>query len=354
MNSLLKVFKQDKMGVGYLYFYVHFVVEIACFYVLAKVIGNSYLLWMIPLFYDAFAFVPQAIIGIISDKYPKFNMGIIGIILLFSSLLLFELTNLLYISIFLLAIGNAFLHIDGAEATLKCSNGKMSHSAIFVSGGSFGVITGKLLGKYEYSYLIILFLILSIIPFVLLGNLEKRESLNNKKNKIIKYHNEKINPMLVVLLATTVVIVRGYMGYGIPTGWNKTIFQTILLYVFMGTGKALGGIFIDAFGIKKTSILSVLCAIPFLIFGDQNMTISLFGVMLFSMTMAVTLGLLNSVLKGHSGLAFGYTTIGLFLGTVPIFFIKFDSVLINSIIIVVLSILCLLMLKLIIKEEKNG
>ena len=52
------------------------------------------------------------------------------------------------------------------------------------------------------------------------------------------------------------------------------------------------------------------------------MIISLLGVMMFSMTMPITLAILVSVLKNRPGLAFGLTTIGLFLGTAPIFFIK--------------------------------
>ena len=41
------------------------------------------------------------------------------------------------------------------------------------------------------------------------------------------------------------------MGYGIPTSWNKSTFEMILLFSFMGVGKALGGILSDKFGIKN-------------------------------------------------------------------------------------------------------
>ena len=51
-----------------------------------------------------------------------------------------------YISILFVALGNAFLHVQGAEITLRVSAGKLAPSAIFVAGGSFGVVTGKLLG----------------------------------------------------------------------------------------------------------------------------------------------------------------------------------------------------------------
>ena len=57
-----------------------------------------------------------------------------------------------------------------------------------------------------------------------------------------------------------------------------------------------------------------------------------------------------SVLKKTPGLAFGLTTIGLFLGTAPIFFIKV-SMLANIIIIIVMSILCALALNYVLKGD---
>ena len=45
------------------------------------------------------------------------------------------------------------------------------------------------------------------------------------------------------------------------------------------------------------------------------MIVSLIGVAMFSMTMSITLAILVSVLKKKPGLAFGLTTIGLWLIT---------------------------------------
>lgn len=81
------------------------------------------------------------------------------------------------------------------------------------------------------------------------------------------------------------------------------------------------------------------------------MIISLIGVMFFSMTMAVTLGILVSVLQKTPGLAFGFTTIGLFLGTAPIFFFKILDSRINIIMIVGLSLICTFLLLKMLKKE---
>ena len=186
-----------------------------------------------------------------------------------------------------------------------------------------------------------------MIPFILLADTE----ITNKSNcKKFNYVKENINPYLIVLIAFFVVIMRGYIGYGIPTSWNKTTIQNIIFFFTMGLGNALGGILSDKIGIRRIAILSTLLAIPFLCFGDNHMLISIIGVMFFSMTMSITLGILVSVLKNTPGLAFGITTIGLFLGTAPIFFIKL-TMKINIILIIIVSILCSILLSYVLKKE---
>ena len=355
MKKFLGVLKEKNIGAGYLYFYIHFITEVVCFYLLFKIRGNSYLLWMIPLLYDALAFVPQSIFGYFSDKHPKINLALIGVVLLTISMPIYFFLHTPYLAIVILCIGNALLHVEGAEVTLRSSNGKMASPAIFVGGGSFGVVTGKLLAATTVNYWLIVFFSLSMIPFILLADYYKKDTLKDKNPcKNFNYHNKNMNTKLVVLFAVLIVFVRAYMGYGIPTSWNKTTLETILLFSFMGVGKCLGGIMVDLIGMRKTAILSIACSLPFLLFGDQIMIISLFGILLFSMTMAITLGLLVSTLKKAPGLAFGLTTIGLFLGTAPIFFIKFTTLLSNCILITILTGICLIMaLKIIPKEGKK-
>ena len=194
---------------------------------------------------------------------------------------------------------------------------------IFVAGASFGVVLGKIIGQFKYVSIFLIVLSLTMIPFIVLAETYKNKIKNyDNACKNFNYHSLEIAPGLVVILTVVVVVVRGYMGYVIPTSWNKTIFQTILLYFAMGLGKALGGIMADAIGLRKTAFISIVLALPFLLVGNNNMFISLIGVMMFSMTMAITLGVLVSVLKETPGLSFGLTTIGLFLGTVPIFLVK--------------------------------
>lgn len=353
MRGIKSALTSKNIETGYLYFYIHFVTELICFFVLSKYVGGSAFIWIVFLMYDSLAFVPQSLYGYLSDKYPKIPMTLIGMFLLIIAVLIYPLNINKYIALIILCIGNAFIHINGAEVTLRAAEGKLSHSSIFVSGGSFGVICGKLLGNCAISNILVVILALTIIPFALFAESFRFDKTGKQKKCInFDYNNKNISSYLIILLSVFVVIVRSYMGYGIPTSWNKTVVEMVLLYFAMGIGKALGGVLIDSYGIRKVAFASIAGALPFLVFGDKIMIISLIGVMLFSMTMAVTLGLLVSVLNETPGLAFGLTTIGLFLGTLPVFFFQFTSVLLNSIILSILTMFSLVIMHFILRREE--
>lgn len=318
LAKICNSFKSKNIKVGYMYFYVHLCTEVACFYALNTVTGNPYILWLSPFVYDCLAFVLQAPIGYFCDKFKKFKPGMLGAVLLLAGLLLKLVITKGYIPIIVISLGNAFVHVAGAKSTLGVSEGKLSHSAIFVAGGSFGVVMGKIFAKMHIPLWTIILVTVSMIPYIIF--VDKIKLSDNLKE--FNFANPKRKPMTVIFVAVLIVIIRGYMGYAVPTSWNKTTLQTVLLFSFMGVGKAMGGILSDAIGIRKTLTISMLLGSCFLLFGDSHMIVSLVGVMMFSMTMPITLGLLVSKLKRCSGLAFGLTTIGLWLGTMPIFFFR--------------------------------
>jgi hypothetical protein len=293
--------------------------------------------------YDLFAFVPQALFGALSDKYRNINLGIIGGLSTSLALLSLYFKFSPIIVLTLLIFGNCVIHVHGAEATLRTSEGKMFPSSLFVSGGAFGIIIGKTLYKeLHVSPLIVLGI--NIISLLLIAFATRYKKYEKDILDDYNYTNSKVKTIYIIILATFVVAVRCYSSYGIPSGWIKSLLQSILLFSFMGLGKALGGLLIDKVNIKFTSIISTVLALPFLLFGDNNMYLSLIGVMLFSMTMPVTLALIVSRLKDKPGIAFGFTTIGLFIGAFVALFVKVSSLLVNGVIFTICTLLCTIIL----------
>ena len=81
-------------------------------------------------------------------------------------------------------------------------------------------------------------------------------------------------------------------------------------------GKAAGGIWGDRFGWKQTGSISlVLSAFLFLI--PNNGIAGVLSILLFNMTMPITLGRAADGCPGYEGFAFGLLTFGLFLGYLP-------------------------------------
>ena len=358
MTGLKKALTSKNIISGWMYFYIHFAMEVLCFFCLKQQIAHAdvSLLWLFPFVYDALAFVPQAVVGYINDRFPKFNAGLTGIILMVFAALSFWLGILpgKYPALIVLCAGNALTHVGGAEVTIRSSGGRLAHPAVFVAGGAFGVITGTLLSGTNLPYIAVIIFLLSAVPFAVLAQKFRFPDVDSRELcKGFNYAKKGIPVSVILFVSVLVVAVRAYMGYCLPMAWKTTALHSVLLYVAMGVGKAAGGIFADAYGVKKTALISAAGALPFILLGNKIMIVSLIGIMLFSMTMSITLALNVSVLKGAPGLAFGYTTTALFIGTLPIFFISVKSYLLSSIILSVFTALSFAALAIIIgKDEK--
>lgn len=313
---------------GIIYCFVHFSVEVACFWWMTA-IGLKQNAWIIAFCFDALAFLPQIGFGALTDKFPKIPLAPIGLLMLLIGIFLPHGGNLIYLPLVFITIGNSLVHVEGAQTTLRGTGGKTAPSGIFVAGGSFGIIVGKILGvrTWDFVWIAFAFIIISLILTTVLhlkfDGSTTADGYISANVKGLTKTSKPINPLpieIITLFVFFTVILRGYVGYAIPTAWNKTEMQAVMLYVFMGIGKGLGGILADLFGARRVSVISLCLSLPFLICGDNIMWLSLIGVMLFSMTMAISLGILVSIYDDRPGFAFGITTTGLFIGTLPAFF----------------------------------
>lgn len=322
---------ENKTFVGSVYGFIHFSVEVASFYFLFSRLSADPLWWALALLFDALAFLPQSFFGILTDRNPQVNLGVLGGVLMLTALVLpWDIPALV-----LLSLGNGMIHISGAQHTLRGTEGKITPNAIFVGAGSFGVITGQLLGELANRYFLLLPVALMLGSILAMHLSHQKDRLENTE---IRFCISAKKPLgAVVILTLMSVIVRGYAAYAIPTEWNKTILQSICLFVCMGLGKTIGGVLCDKIGYRRVSIISLLGGLPFLLFGNELMALSLIGVALFSMTMPVTVAILASAFPKRPGLAFGITTAGLFLGSAPAFFVRPQTLFAHQAVVLLLT-----------------
>lgn len=329
------------------YFFIHLAVELLCFTVLFGVYKFGEYWWLSACLFDTLAFGLQAPFGAFFEKHHTRRPGVTGgLLLLAGAVLAFcfrENTLVLFIALFPITAGNAMVHLSGAFATLRVSRGRLSESAVFVAGGSFGLVIGKLLATHPVMWGISLsaMALATLLSFFIDKRIkEEVEGSAFDFSKSPCEHQLATKPACItVLVLFSVVFIRAYIGYGLPTAWNQTVPQTILLYVFMGLGKMAGGILSDRFGARKVGVISCLAAVPMLLLSNNIMWLSLLGVACFSMTMAISLGGLVSVMPAHPGVAFGITTLGLLLGSAPTFLYAMPSRQVCDILIFVFSVL---------------
>ncbi len=324
--------------VAWSYFAVHALVELVCFALLYNRFGFG-MSFIIAMTFDFFAFVPQALIGQLNNTYRKMDIATMGVILMTIAVIILGKHSLLptLAGVIILAVGNAMLHEAGAIATVVVSEGRLFPSALFVAGGSFGLITGQVLGKMGINRFFLLIALVLIEILVLFTNKYwHKENVSYPRFNLV---NRARNEWIIIAVAFFVTTARSFVGYAIPISWNKAVWQAFVLFFVMGTGKAAGGWLTDRFGARRVGVISTLGCIPFLLIGKDLMLISIMGVFLFSITMSITFGMLLSVIEDNPGLAFGITTIGLFIGICPVLLCGSFGYIINIILVVALSVL---------------
>ena len=120
---------------------------------------------------------------------------------------------------------------------------------------------------------------------------------------------------LMSLLA--VVTLRSYGGVIMSFPWRAGAWAWIAALCVVG-GKCIGGFASDRFGEVRSATVTLSAAAIALIFSAFPLPGAL-GLLLFNMSMPVTLYAARDILREGRATAFGLLTLGLFLGMLPAF-----------------------------------
>ena len=100
--------------------------------------------------------------------------------------------------------------------------------------------------------------------------------------------------------------------------WRGLGSWSVILICAVVFGKAAGGFAADKFGVTKTSLLSLVFAALLFLFSHVPVA-GVAALLLFNMTMPVTLWAMAKLFPGAKGLAFGVLMFALFLGFLPVY-----------------------------------
>ena len=282
----------------------HFVVDLACAFALIRFVRPTGAWVTAALFYNFFAFAGQMPLGLVADRYGNGRaFAAAGCLLVAASYLLPGAPTLLAVTA---GIGNALYHIGGGYDVLRLSD-RAGLLGVFVSPGALGLFLGFLLGKGSFPATVPPLLLLAAAAAVLL--------LCERTDGAGPVFDLSGAGRIALLMLFLVVCVRSFAGFLFAFPWKTGAWAWVFVLCVV-LGKTAGGVLYDRFGGVRTAAVSLLgAAALFLLSGRPAAGCA--AVLLFNMTMPVTLRAAADRLPGATGFSFGLLTFALFLGFLP-------------------------------------
>lgn len=292
----------------------HFIVDFACAFLMFGSIAGMPDWYVCALLYNFCAFAMQMPLGALADAFNRnFLFAVVGCLLVAAA---FGLSHLPIVAVIVAGIGNAMFHIGGGVDVLNISEEKSSALGIFVSPGAFGIYLGTILGKA--CSLHILFVLLALFSAAVLIFFSHREQGGeyplNAEFSLKGTTSCRIRVTAACLFL--VVCLRSYVGLTLYFPWKSTGFWGIALVSAVVFGKIAGGFATDRLGLLQTSVVSLGAAAILFLFPNIPMA-GISSLLLFNMTMPITLWAMSKIFPSAKGFSFGLLTFGLFIGYVP-------------------------------------
>lgn len=309
---------------------MHFLVDLLCIYRLyaiggARLAGGNRWLVMAVL-YNFLAFALPAFIGLVADILDTGEkLAALGCIL--TAMPSFLPGDFVWLMVVLQGIGNGCFHVGAGRRVLLDSGKSYAPSGVFICSGAMGVFLGTFWrGAYRpvLLYGVGALLLLSAVILLIMGAMHKKHTVapNAAFSENAVLPENQSNPKqsflsLAVIMLLFVVILRSFYGTVMEYDWKNTFQLKLIFTLCIVAGKGLGGIIADRIGVKLTAILSLGGAAVTVLLSANSPVLGCISILLFNMTMPLTLSLLAEYWKEYPGMAFGVLMLGLFIGTLP-------------------------------------
>ena len=298
--------------------FAHFFVDFACaFAVFSQYLGDNRWVTLL-LIYNFCAFALQMPLGVVTDTIQKNRfVAMAGLLTVACS---FLISGIPYFFAAAIGLGNALFHVGAGRDVLCASRGRFSALGIFVSPGALGLFCGAFLGKANLAvstHLLSILIAAALMSLAVVIHLKLKDFKLRIPDDITK---EKLPYILIAVLCLFVVVcLRSYVGMALSFPWKTTVWWSLGTVFALASGKALGGLLADRFGATRTSLVSLgLCAVLAVFW--RNPVFGIASVLLFNMTMPISLGAVVRHMPARPGFGFGILTFSLFIGVLPSIF----------------------------------
>ena len=306
------------------YSVIHAVVDFACAMLLAglvspRIADNAYALLAVYLSYNFFAFAMQFPIGIIADSLDKNALvSAVGCVVIAAAYLLYPVGVLAAI---VAGIGNAMFHVGGGIDVLNISDRKATLPGIFVATGALGLYVGaqcNTLGWNRYPVTAVVLLLAAATLVWLYRKAHGSFAIRNATPPILRDY-----PRAELIIAGCMLLtigIRGGFGLVMNFTWKNGFRIGLITVCAVVLGKMLGGVVGDRLGWRRTTVISLALSAVLFIFAYDSMAAGIAAIFLFNMSMPITLTALANRFEKQRGMAFGLTTVALFVGALPVLF----------------------------------
>lgn len=322
----------------FIYTILHFLVDLSCIFFLMgivypQLVGADTRIHA-AIQYNLFAFALPALLGLAADLVGK-NAAVscLGCLMILLSYLTGPGP---WLSVVLIGVGNGLFHIGGGRQVLIDSGCGPSASAadrsgkgwtkgairyapsgVFIASGAMGVFLGRNMA-YAFRQIFGTIMWIALALGVLLLLWMALRQWKHSVRSVLSRQRISGKMLGLSLLLFLVVIIRSYYGFVAVYSWNHTFLTGLIFTGCVVAGKAVGGFAADRWGVTAASVISLGGAGITALFAGSVPAIGCLSILLFNMTMPITLTLLADLWRELPGFAFGVLMLALFLGTLPV------------------------------------
>ena len=269
--------------------------------------------------YNVLAFLTQPLTGLLADRMARKHWLLLASVLLLTmAVLATSVVVALGTSAFgimlvavLLGMGNSLFHVWGGKQVAVKTNNDMRALGVFVSTGAFGLAIGFVFFSWPLLYVFLLLICLLAVGVVQ----EPEGSSQEAEDESLETRSwSQLFVILAVVGLMVAVMLRSFVGEAFSSGITKSSMMVLLIGGLSMLGKMAGGWIARQMGIVKMLVMVLLVVMACYLFKDHGLVILLVGLFAVNCTMPVTLYLVNLVLPGKEGLAFGLLAAALIPG----------------------------------------
>ena len=267
------------------------------------------------LLYNTLAFAGQTPVGWLIDRLGTYRRAAIaGVLLIAQGLVVCPGWALG--AVVLAGTGNALFHVGAGALVLRGSENRSTESGVFVGPGAAGLCLGLCLGAWRVpAHYVLAALLLLAAPYLM----RVARPLVSIRCELPRLPSRwSAVALLCVCLLLGSVAIRALVGFTISGAW-RGVSQEVLIALALAAclGKMAGGFVGDRVGWATASVVALALSAPLISVLVGAPAAAVVGMLLFQMTMAVTLKAMHHWLPGRPGLAFGLPCLAIWIGVVP-------------------------------------